>query len=259
MTILKYKLDKRYMRINPDTGKTFEFMDQRPKLAAADGREYIQDGKLFASFCAPRINNDGFYLENWRPPKTLDCQICNEEFITINRGVKNCDKHRKVSMKKTKGDIKQWIKSGMKPCERSDSVGWATGCDGGMLSLDNFKEHKDRDYKYFNSLCNKCNAETKWRTIIKKKYGITYKDYYRQEEIQQNRCKICGSKEKGKARTGESRGKWIIDHDHITGSARGLLCFRCNTLLGNANDDPKILNSAITYLDRSKIHLRSTS
>jgi len=39
-----------------------------------------------------------------------------------------------------------------------------------------------------------------------------------------------------------------IDHDHNTGIVRGLLCDKCNHLLGNATDSIKILLGAIKYL-----------
>lgn len=43
-----------------------------------------------------------------------------------------------------------------------------------------------------------------------------------------------------------------VDHDHSTGKVRGLLCRRCNLLLGKALDNETILASAINYLRRSR-------
>jgi hypothetical protein len=40
-----------------------------------------------------------------------------------------------------------------------------------------------------------------------------------------------------------------VDHDHITGKIRGLLCHNCNAVLGNAKDNPQILINAAEYLN----------
>lgn len=40
-----------------------------------------------------------------------------------------------------------------------------------------------------------------------------------------------------------------IDHDHATGKARGLLCTKCNLLLGLALESPVTLRSAASYLE----------
>lgn len=51
-------------------------------------------------------------------------------------------------------------------------------------------------------------------------------------------CEICGQRFK----------KLNRDHDHKSGQPRGKLCLGCNTSLGRFNDDPAILQKAITYL-----------
>lgn len=46
-----------------------------------------------------------------------------------------------------------------------------------------------------------------------------------------------------------------IDHDHITGEVRGLLCSGCNTSLGHLGDDPERILGLVEYLRK---HLVTT-
>ncbi len=43
--------------------------------------------------------------------------------------------------------------------------------------------------------------------------------------------------------------KYRIDHNHITGEVRGLLCASCNTAIGLFKDSIKSLIQAVRYLD----------
>lgn len=42
-----------------------------------------------------------------------------------------------------------------------------------------------------------------------------------------------------------------VDHDHLTGAVRGVLCFSCNGGLGLFRDRVDIMANAIEYLERT--------
>ena len=73
-----------------------------------------------------------------------------------------------------------------------------------------------------------------------RRFGLTPVAYEEQLRAQDNRCAICGEE--------PSSRRLAIDHDHLTGTFRGLLCRQCNTMLGKAKDSVKILRKAISYL-----------
>lgn len=61
---------------------------------------------------------------------------------------------------------------------------------------------------------------------------------------QGNCCAICGSSDPG------GKGAFHADHNHLTQTPRGVLCFYCNSALGFFRDNPEILKSAIEYLNK---------
>lgn len=76
-----------------------------------------------------------------------------------------------------------------------------------------------------------------------KRYKITMDDYERMLQEQGGKCAICQEKDPA-----------FIDHCHRLGHVRGLLCGRCNTLLGMAKDRPDFLQRAIEYLERNHVY-----
>ena len=72
---------------------------------------------------------------------------------------------------------------------------------------------------------------------------FNYEDFNSMFEAQKGYCKIC---EKHQLDLGKTLS---VDHNHTTGQVRGLLCQKCNAMIGMANDNIEILQSAIKYLE----------
>lgn len=81
------------------------------------------------------------------------------------------------------------------------------------------------------------------RYDLKRMYGLSLEDYDAMLQSQNNSCKICESEDPG--------GKhkiFYVDHCHVTGNIRGLLCTGCNLALGGFRDKIESLERAILYL-----------
>lgn len=80
--------------------------------------------------------------------------------------------------------------------------------------------------------------------LLKRNYNITIEQYEEILSKQGYKCAIC--------KTTESLGKGFfhVDHCHNTEVIRGLLCSRCNMMLGMVDDDILKLQNAIKYLKK---------
>lgn len=77
------------------------------------------------------------------------------------------------------------------------------------------------------------------------RYGLEPSDVGALWRGQGCRCAIC-QREEGDPRF---HGRVpFVDHDHVSGRVRGLLCLSCNTGLGKANDSAEVLKRAYDYL-----------
>lgn len=74
-----------------------------------------------------------------------------------------------------------------------------------------------------------------------RKYGITLEEKEFMVDSQGGSCAICGCDFSGEVKPN-------IDHCHATGKVRGILCRKCNSVLGLADDDAHRLGVAISYL-----------
>lgn len=78
-------------------------------------------------------------------------------------------------------------------------------------------------------------------------YGLSPNSYAALLIKQDNVCAICGCPEtriiKGTIST------LSVDHNHVDGRIRGLLCDVCNKVLGLLKDNPDLFRKAATYLE----------
>lgn len=83
-----------------------------------------------------------------------------------------------------------------------------------------------------------------------RRYGITPERYAEMLAEQNGVCLLCGLPPAGEGHGTSSR--LHVDHDHVTGKVRGLLCNNCNRGLGYLADDPVLMLKAAEYVKRNR-------
>ncbi len=73
-----------------------------------------------------------------------------------------------------------------------------------------------------------------------RRYGLTIEQFREMLLRQENKCASCGEP----VREGKGRGCAHVDHNHITGKVRGILCAGCNVGIGHLGTLRKILLAA---------------
>lgn len=149
----------------------------------------------------------------------INCKICNKLFKPISKNHKICsdlcrDEHNK------------------------------------QYAHNHYEKHKKEKADYYKKRWkSKEYKQSARKSRLKRKYGITLHKYDTMLKEQKGVCAICGKKETKKDRYGNIK-RLQVDHDHKTGQVRGLLCFSCNSFIGQAYDNTDILKAAIKYLER---------
>lgn len=102
--------------------------------------------------------------------------------------------------------------------------------------------------KYIRDRANKKPKYNQYEADLWRFYKLSLNDFNLLSSSQGNSCKICKTPQKelvGK------KTRLCVDHCHTTGKIRGLLCEKCNTMLGMAKDSILTLQSAIEYLQKA--------
>ena len=97
---------------------------------------------------------------------------------------------------------------------------------------------KNREYQreYYQAHKEK-GLKSQRNSDLRRKYGITVLDYDLLYSEQEGRCAICGGEK-----------KLSVDHNHDTGTVRGLLCVGCNSHLSFVERGLHV--AALDYLEK---------
>lgn len=128
-------------------------------------------------------------------------------------------------------------KCGIKPKVRAKGARYCEDCST------HCDEHKSQKLG-----CNRCRKavsdrdrhtprfkEIQGRSYRRRKYGLT--DDELDDVLAIEECEVCGSTD-----------RLVIDHNHASGTYRGVLCNGCNTALGHAGDSIDTLLGLVAYL-----------
>lgn len=198
--------------------------------------------------------------------KTKVCNTCNtekslEEF-SVNR--RNKTDGRKGTCKVCNNEKEKlrsltWSNNIEKVPDNNTSVVKVCRCCGikaiTQEDLKLFKPRPTRKYG-FDSICIECektnrryeNLSEKSLNSIKarkyrerlKKYNLTENMYSALVQTAGNKCQICD--------VSFNKTRVCIDHCHLTGKVRGLLCDSCNTSIGKLGDTSSSVYKAYKYL-----------
>ena len=136
--------------------------------------------------------------------------------------------------------------------------------DGLTISQRYYRKHKEKlrakaKEKYAIDPSKSLAASAKWRNKpdskdkdrnkhYKRKFGITIEQYTEMFEAQEGLCAMCNQPETVNTKS-KSTPMWLaVDHDHKTGKVRGLLCFRCNTMLEHFDKDISKIKAVLAYI-----------
>lgn len=100
--------------------------------------------------------------------------------------------------------------------------------------------------------CKDCQVENqrKWvkrnptkrqAQLRKSRYNLSDDSYQELILKQEGKCAICQTEL-------DKTAKKVVDHNHVNGKVRGILCSSCNTALGLLQDSPELLARALAYL-----------
>jgi hypothetical protein len=117
---------------------------------------------------------------------------------------------------------------------------WCPGCQQAQPLT---KWHKNRaQASGLVSKCKDCRKQDSHAGHLRRTFGITIEQRQQLLAAQGGLCAACGDE-----------NPTHTDHDHVSGSVRGLLCGRCNLGIGLFLDDPARMHAAISYLERTSM------
>ena len=121
-----------------------------------------------------------------------------------------------------------------------------------------FGRQTDKGNSYLRATCKDCRTKTektRYQNLtsdqklnnknkeLNRLYGISLEIYNEMIIFQKSKCLGCGKHQL------ELEKALCVDHNHITGKVRGLLCAGCNIAIGTVKENPETLRQLAEYLE----------
>lgn len=158
-----------------------------------------------------------------------------------------CQKQRSLTggfyrNRKTKDGLTSWCKS----CVTAKSREWRSRPGNREKDAASSKARRERFPIGTTEFAR--DDTSKREHSLRHRYGIGGSEYAAILEAQCGGCAICKGPQTSHKNGRGAKRRLSVDHDHVTGEVRGLLCHHCNSLLGYAKDRPGTLAAALRYL-----------
>lgn len=173
--------------------------------------------------------------------KTIDWYYFRNDTNQYRASCKKCLSEKKgyQSLKLKLNTINDLLLKGLKECKTCLEI----------KNLDKFNVDNNSITKKTNN-CKECvakysknNRHINKERRLKNIYNLSLEDYKYFIVKQENKCAIC------KIRFDQINLKEVhVDHSHVTGKVRGILCRSCNQAIGFMDDNIQNLENAIKYL-----------
>ena len=116
---------------------------------------------------------------------------------------------------------------------------WCPACQQPVAHEDYVRNR--RTASGFGGRCKACDSVANSESYFYRRHGLTKRQVAEIRAAQDDRCAICSEP-----------SPQHLDHDHVSGTRRQLLCQRCNQGLGLLRDDPAILRAAADYVEEHR-------
>lgn len=173
------------------------------------------------------------YSKKWYDENKEKIKACSKKYRKKNK--EKIKWKRKKYNQKHKDKIKEYNKKYQK--KHKEKIKWKKKKYN--------QEHKGERKAYYEK-----SKDKRKEAYLNRVYNLNIKDYDKILKQQGGVCAICRKKE-----TNKRNGKTIclsVDHCHQTGEVRGLLCIKCNIIIGNLKEDISLFYKCIKYLKNKK-------
>lgn len=110
----------------------------------------------------------------------------------------------------------------------------------------NLDRQKGKNHPRFHRYIDCDSSVRTFDLYLRRTYNMTSDTYYTTLEKQRFSCPLCS-----RSMSNEGR-RFAVDHCHVSGKVRGILCQPCNTALGLLKENIDTLSKAIAYLRKKE-------